>query len=89
MKGNLLFNYMRETGDHGPFNLWDREPFLTKVRDGREASLIPADNEISHNFIIANYYSSVPLDHNDGSFYYYDHHNVLAFIGGGKGGLGG
>ena len=81
MKGNLLFNYVRETGDHGPFNSWDRQPFLTKVRDGRTASLIPADNEISHNFIIANYYSSVPLDHDDGSSYYYDHHNVLAFGG--------
>ena len=81
MTRNLLFNYVRETGDHGPFNSWDRQPFLTKVRDGKTASLIPADNEISHNFIIANYYSSAPLDHDDGSSYYYDHHNVLAYGG--------
>ena len=26
--GNLLFNYVRETGDHGPFNLWDSQPFV-------------------------------------------------------------
>ena len=81
MARNLLFNYVRETGDHGPFNSWDRQPFLTKVRDGKTASLIPANNEISHNFIIANYYSMAPLDHDDGSSYYYDHHNVLAYGG--------
>ena len=81
MTRNLLFNYVRETGDHGPFNSWDRQPFLTKVRDGTTASLIPADNEISHNFVIGNYYTTAPLDHDDGSSYYYDHHNVLAYGG--------
>ena len=81
MSNNLLFNYVRETGDHGPFNSWDRQPFITKVRDGKTASLVPAYNEISHNFIIANYYSEVPLDHDDGSSYYYDHHNVLVYGG--------
>ena len=81
MTRNLLFNYVRETGDHGPFNSWDRQPFVTKVRDGETASLVPAYNEISHNFIIANYYCSAPLDHDDGSSYYYDHHNVLVYGG--------
>ena len=25
---NLMFNWVRETGDHGNFNSWDRLPFL-------------------------------------------------------------
>lgn len=38
---NLLFNWVRETSDHvkdrlkqGPFNSWDRMPFLTEIYDG-------------------------------------------------------
>ena len=27
--GNLVFNMVRETGDHGPYNSWDRQPYLT------------------------------------------------------------
>merc|ERR1712139_561970 len=36
MRGNLLFNHVRETGDHGPFNSWDRQPYVTTngVDDG-------------------------------------------------------
>jgi hypothetical protein len=26
---NLVFSSCRESGDHGPFNSWDRQPFLT------------------------------------------------------------
>ena len=25
--GNLLFNFVRETADHGQFNSWDRRPY--------------------------------------------------------------
>ena len=28
---NLLFNPCRESGDHGPINTWDGQPFLTKL----------------------------------------------------------
>ena len=31
---NLLANTCRESGDHGPFNSWDRQPFLTDVANG-------------------------------------------------------
>ena len=27
MQGNLVFNMVRETQDHGSFNSWDRQPF--------------------------------------------------------------
>ena len=30
IRNNLLFNFCRETSDHGPFNSWDRQPYLTK-----------------------------------------------------------
>jgi hypothetical protein len=29
VSGNLVFNMVRETSDHGPFNSWDRVPFVT------------------------------------------------------------
>jgi hypothetical protein len=29
VEGNLVFNMVRETGDHGPYNSWDRQPYLT------------------------------------------------------------
>ena len=44
---NLLVNTCRESGDHGPFNSWDRQPFLTTVGDGKTASLVPAYNTIT------------------------------------------
>eukprot|EP01060_Flectonema_neradi_P039947 TRINITY_DN896_c1_g1_i2.p1 TRINITY_DN896_c1_g1~~TRINITY_DN896_c1_g1_i2.p1 ORF type:complete len:953 (+),score=255.36 TRINITY_DN896_c1_g1_i2:56-2914(+) len=29
LEGNLLANCVRESGDHGPFNSWDRIPYIT------------------------------------------------------------
>merc|ERR1712054_649714 len=51
---NLVFSTCRESGDHGPFNSWDRQPFLTTVRDGTP-SMTPAVRKIHHNFFIDNY----------------------------------
>jgi hypothetical protein len=31
MEGNLVFNCVRESADHGPFNSWDRVPYITNV----------------------------------------------------------
>ena len=80
LEHNLVFNMVRETGDHGPFNSWDRQPFLTKVKDGTP-SLIPAQTNITHNFLINSYHSTWPLDHDDGSCYYYDTYNFLVYGG--------
>ena len=30
---NAIFNTCRQSGDHGPINSWDRQAYLTKVRD--------------------------------------------------------
>ena len=34
MERNLLTNTVRESGDHGPVNSWDRVPYITTVRTG-------------------------------------------------------
>jgi hypothetical protein len=78
---NLLFNFCRETSDHGPFNSWDRQPFLTELLDGVTPSLTPLPNEINHNFFIANYESSMCVDNDDGSCFYEIHDNVCAYGG--------
>lgn len=83
---NLVFNMVRETVDHGPFNSWDRQPYLTKVKDGA-SSLTPAQSNITRNFFICNYHAIYPIDHDDGSCCYHDTHNYLVY-GGYKNNLG-
>lgn len=81
VQSNLAFNLVRETGDHGPFNSWDRQPYLTRVGDGSTPSLTPAQSNITQNFFINNYHSTWPIDHDDGSCYYYDTKNFLVYGG--------
>ena len=81
IKNNLIFNMVRETGDHGPFNSWDRQPYITRVKDGQTPSLLAATNIITRNFIINNYHSTWPIDHDDGSCYYNDTFNYLVYGG--------
>lgn len=81
IEGNLGFNVVRETGDHGFFNSWDRQPYLTKVKDGVTPSLTPATSYMTKNFIINNYHSTFPIDHDDGTGYYYDSFNYLLYGG--------
>ena len=60
---NLIFNMVRETGDHGPFNSWDRVPYITTIGSGKP-SVVPAYRTIARNFIIstsARYASSPTL----------------------------
>lgn len=54
MEYNLLFNTCRESGDHGPVNSWDRQPFLTTLRSGHP-SFTPLMRTIRWNYIFANY----------------------------------
>lgn len=74
---NLLFNTCRESGDHGPINSWDRQPFLTTLHDGSTSSFTPLSRTIGRNFIFANYGASEGVDNDDGSSWYYVHHNVF------------
>jgi hypothetical protein len=70
---NAFFNTVRETGDHGPINSWDRIPYL--VDTGNGPTLRPLTNIIARNLLFNNYASVWPIDHDDGSAYYEDSYN--------------
>jgi hypothetical protein len=75
LPGNLIFNTCRKSGDHGPINTWDRQAYLTTLKNGKTPSFDPLRREISRNFIFANYGASQGVDNDDGSSWYYIHHN--------------
>ena len=74
---NLIFNTCRESGDHGPINTWDRQPFLTNLIDEAVKSFDPIPRTIRNNFIIANYGASQGVDSDDGSSWYRISQNVF------------
>ena len=77
---NLVFSSCRESGDHGPFNSWDRQPYLTTVRTGKP-DMIMQWREIHHNFFIDNYSPQENVDNDDGSCFYHTHDNFLVYGG--------
>ncbi len=77
---NLVFSTCRESGDHGPFNSWDRQPYQTSVRTG-EPSMIMQWREIHHNFFIDNYSPQEDVDNDDGSCFYHTHSNFFVYGG--------
>mmetsp|Transcript_18375 Transcript_18375/g.25830 ORF Transcript_18375/g.25830 Transcript_18375/m.25830 type:complete len:244 (-) Transcript_18375:59-790(-) len=89
---NLVFNMVRESADHGPYNSWDHQVFLTLngVDDGftaqdkwghAGASIIKAYSRIERNFFINGYNGIWAIDHDDGSQFYNDSFNFLVFGG--------
>ena len=66
---NLIFNTCRESGDHGPINSWDRQAYLSNLRDGSNI-FVPLHRYIIFNLIIANYGGSQGIDNDDGSSWY-------------------
>jgi hypothetical protein len=87
LQNNIAFNMVRETQDCGPFNFFDRVPYITRLYDGKTPSLMPAMSYIHNNFVMSNYHSLWPLDHDDGSCYWVDTNNFLVY-GGYKNNLG-
>lgn len=88
ISNNLIFNQCRESGDHGPINSWDRQPFITDVAYGTP-SYDAGFTSVDHNFIIANYGSSQGFDTDDGSSWYDIHHNFMFDADGWKDDYGG
>ena len=86
VESNLMFNLCRETTDHGPFNSWDRTPYVEES-NGVAAGIGPALTNITRNMFICNYECTWPIDHDDGSNTYNDTYNVV-FYGGAKNFLG-
>jgi hypothetical protein len=74
VEGNLFFNTCRESGDHGPINTWDRQPFLWDA-SGKQGYDTPP-SVISGNFLVANYGASQGVDNDDGSSFYHILGNV-------------
>ena len=68
-----------ETDDHGPINTWDRVPYLT--RDNSGLSMNVKLNRIYMNFLVNNYRSVWPIDHDDGSCHWLDSFNYLVYGG--------
>jgi hypothetical protein len=84
MKGNLIANCVRESGDHGPFNSWDRVPYITDIGSTPgKPTIIPALRDISQNFIISTYSSQEAIDTDDGSAYYNTHDNFFVYAANG------
>merc|ERR1712083_892947 len=80
ISNNLIFSTCRESGDHGPINSWDRQPYLTTVAHG-SASLDMGWRNIHHNFLIDNYSPQEDVDNDDGSQFYATHDNFLVYGG--------
>jgi len=75
---NVLFNTCRESSDHGPINSWDRQPFLTTVRDGTPSTVM-AFRHVWRNIIIANYGGSKEVDNDDGSLFWKIWSNFMVY----------
>jgi hypothetical protein len=78
---NVIFNTVRETGDHGQINSWDRQPYLTDAVQPGLPSLWQHVTYIHHNTLFNNYRSVWPIDHDDGSCLYEDSYNFLVYGG--------
>ena len=77
---NLLVNAVRESGDHGPWNSWDRSPYITNLRfNNGTGSVVPAPRRIHHNFILGNYNTQECIDTDDGSAHYETDHNIFIY----------
>ncbi len=90
--GNLFFNFVRESGDHGMFNSWDRQPYLYTTstgggadgEEGATTALSPRRHQIHRNFCLnANYATTLStrsgycFDYDDGSSQYNATSNVM------------
>ena len=84
VEGNVIFHTCRKSGDHGPINSWDRQAYLTRIRDRENPSFVPLPREINNNIIFANYGASQGVDNDDGSSWYHIHHNVFYMADGFK-----
>ena len=80
LEGNLVFNMCRESSDHGPFNSWDRQPFVVRQPDDNGTpDITPRFNTLQGNMIVANYQSQEAVDNDDGSGFYHTRNNFLVY----------
>ena len=64
--------------DEGSINSWDRVPYITTFRNGT-ASTVPAWNNVTNNFFLANYNPSLAIDNDDGSSFWQHRENFVVY----------
>ena len=66
--GNALFNLCRESqpADHGPVNFWDRQAYEW-LDDAGALTSTKATDTVERNLIVGNYWTSTPVDTDDGT----------------------
>ena len=77
---NVLFHTCRESSDHGPINSWDRQPFVTTVRNGKPSTQMEW-RHVTENVVIANYGGSKQVDNDDGSLFWRVYSNLWLLVG--------
>ena len=76
VSGNLVFNMVRESGDHGTFNSWDRRDWVWRcIDDATKLCFLPKPMHITRNMWIGP--AGWNVDHDDGSSYYFDSFNTV------------
>ena len=82
---NLMANLVRETVDHGPYNSWDRNPYLFLLPGAdRQATptSTPLVSNVRKNFLYCSYGGVKGIDHDDGSGWYTDTDNFMPLCSG-------
>ena len=75
---NLLVNGIRETGDHGPINSWNRESYLFDGQDGKPTVYKMMDT-VRQNLILGNYGTLASVDTDDGTCYWSVEKNFMLY----------
>lgn len=85
-EGNLLFNVVQDTGEHGATNSWDRQPMIWHANGSPTGQLTtaPAIRRIARNLVFRNSFRGPTsnkwcLDKDDGSSNYEEEGNVLLY----------
>lgn len=86
-EGNLIFNVVQDTGEHGSTNAWDRQQLLWSAHGDAasgELTSIPAPRVVARNFVFRNSFRGPTsnkwvLDKDDGSSSYDERANVLVY----------
>merc|ERR1719272_1134079 len=84
IQNNLMANLVRETADHGPYNSWDRNPYLFRIGADptNPPTSTPTMSHVRQNFLVCTYGAAKGIDHDDGSGYYDDRDNYMPYCGG-------
>lgn len=92
LESNVIFNMVRESNDHGPFNSWDRQPYIYRVDENASGAnsllAISPQTQVLHKNVVLNFNfkegvqcGSIAIDFDDESSQYNVTSNVLLYGG--------